>query len=48
MKYEESWRRVTLSASNYYAHIFHRGMGKPKARNERTVLKNKTWIRYEI
>jgi hypothetical protein len=28
MKYEGSWRRITLSESNYYAHMFHRDWDK--------------------
>jgi hypothetical protein len=45
MKYEGFWRRITVSASYYYADIFLWGLGQPKARDKRSVLKNKTWIR---
>jgi len=41
MKYEGSWRRITLSASHYYADIFLRKLGQAKARDKRNVLKSK-------
>jgi len=53
MKYEGCWRRITVYASHYYADIFLRGLRQAKARDKRSVLKNKTWIgiagfKYEV
>jgi len=48
MKYEGSWRRITVSASHYYADILLRGLEQAKARDRRSVLKKKSWIRYEL
>ena len=42
MKYEGSWRRITVSGSHYYADIFLRGLGQAEGRDKRSVLKNKT------
>jgi hypothetical protein len=48
MKYEGFWRGITVSASNCYADIYLRGLEQAKARDTRSVLRNKTWIRYEV